>query len=236
MRTREEPSSSSCGDDALGEGPLLSHRGAAMVFRPLSDNERVLSRATPVTSSRSSVTYRFLSDLGGFRRRCPGKAFAVPRSWEPKRGTTEKISASLRFRRAWGRVHAVADVPFEAAAAKWACSLVITPCSMRSSQTWPLAACTRAPILARVSCRTCRPRRSPPSSGWPPSWAWGSRRRRRSRPSPTLGHGRTRRGGTPPWRRVRQHSGRAPGPWVARRVVRGRTRPISRHATQGHYR
>jgi hypothetical protein len=29
-----------------GEGPLLSHRGAAMVSRPLSEHERVLSRAT----------------------------------------------------------------------------------------------------------------------------------------------------------------------------------------------
>ena len=56
MRTREEPYATSCGDDALGEGPLLSHRGAAMVFRPLSENERVLYRETPVTSSRSSVT------------------------------------------------------------------------------------------------------------------------------------------------------------------------------------
>ena len=64
MRTREEPSSTSCGYDELREGPL-SHRGAAMVSRPLSDNERVLSRATPVKACRSSVTYSALSDLAG---------------------------------------------------------------------------------------------------------------------------------------------------------------------------
>ena len=33
-RPREEPYETSCGDDELGEGPLLSHRGAAMVSRP----------------------------------------------------------------------------------------------------------------------------------------------------------------------------------------------------------
>ena len=40
----------------VGEGPLLAHRGAAMVSRPLSANARVLYRETPVTSSRSPVT------------------------------------------------------------------------------------------------------------------------------------------------------------------------------------
>jgi hypothetical protein len=39
-RPRGEPYETSCGDDELGEGPLLSHRGAAMVSRPLSANGR----------------------------------------------------------------------------------------------------------------------------------------------------------------------------------------------------
>ena len=75
MRTREEPYSTSCGDDELGEGPLLSHRRAAMVSRPLSENERVLSRETSVQSSMAPVTYTTLSEAAGVGRRiCTARA------------------------------------------------------------------------------------------------------------------------------------------------------------------
>jgi hypothetical protein len=45
--------------------------------------------------STPSVTYKRLSDLRGFRRRCPGKACSVPRSATPKKGTTGKKAPAL---------------------------------------------------------------------------------------------------------------------------------------------